>query len=325
MTPHEDEQASLDDELLSAIDTQEAEIEASTETAEIEVTEEVAEEESTVEITEEEVQESEPLQAPPRWSKAARDAFNSWAGVPGGEAYQQAMLEQYGETQTFATQKAQEASTFKKQAEDWNAIFEPFQQQMNLQGTDGPRFMRQLLGYYQQLNANPAATIQQLAQSYNLDLANIGQDQPYRSPTEVALEQRIEQLSRAFQGNQEHARQRELDRVNQQIESFANELDESGNLLHPHFQQVQESMTRLIQGGLSEDLPSAYEKACMLDSNIQTQAQAEAQRKSVARKAANANKARLAAKRPQGKHTGEAVQVQKLDDELLQHIKNQAA
>lgn len=319
MTPLNEEQESLDDVLESAIDNAETEA-----LEEAPVIEDVAEVEETVaeEVTE---TVTEPLQAPARWSKEAKDAFESWNGVEGGDRYQQAMLDQYGLTQTYTTQKEQEASQFRTQAEEWNSIFQPFEQQMNLQGTNGPTFMRQLLGYYQQLNNNPAATIQQLAQSYNLDLSTIGQDAPYQSPAEVAQAQRIEQLERAFQNNLKQSRDQEYSKIEQHIQSFANETDASGNPLHPHFEQLRESMTKLVQGGLATDLPSAYEIACKLDPNIQAQVSQSEVLKETARKAANAKKAQVASKRPTGNHSGKVKEVISLDDELIAAIDNQAA
>jgi len=321
MTPHEDEQVSLDDDLTSAL---EADTEETTETVAettTEITEETAEAVENAETVEEVL---EALQAPSRWSKEAKDAFDSFGGVDNGTAYQQAMLDQYGSTQAYTTQKEQEAAKYGKQAQDWNSIFEPFQNQMNLQGTDGPTFMRQLLGYYQSLNANPSAVIQQLAQNYNLDLATLGQDAPYQSPNEVALMQRVDQLDRAFRGNQEQVRSTELDRLSQQIQSFADETDASGNQLHPHFQTVQESMTKLISGGLAQDLPGAYDMACKLDSTVSAQTEAEKVQQDTARKAAKASKAKEAAQRTTGKHTGKDTKVESIDDELLAQIENAA-
>lgn len=283
-----DEQASLQDDIESAFDEQAG-----------------IEEAPDAELAPEEELPPEPAYEPPSmWSKEYRDVFNEWGQLERGREYQKAMLDLYGNTQAHVTQKEQEAARYRQQVDQWNSVFEPFQQQMNLRGVEPAAFTRQLLSYYQQLNQNPAATIQQLAQNYNLDLANLGAEAPYRSPAEVAHEQRLAQLERTIQNNLAQARQGEMQRLNQQIETFASETDASGEPLRPYFEQVKDTMTKLIRGGTASGLSDAYDMACKLSPELMAQAEARRVQNETARKAAEAKKAKTASIRATGKHTG---------------------
>lgn len=283
MSTLDEEQASLQDDIESAFDEQ-AGIEPVTETPEL---------------------PPEPAYEPPSmWSKEYKDVFNEWGQLERGRDYQKAMLDLYGQTQSHVTKKEQEAAQYRQQVEQWNQTFAPFQQQMNLRGVEPAAFTRQLLSYYQQLNENPAATIQQLAQNYNLDLANLGANAPYRSPAEVAHEQRLAQLERTLQQQLSQARQGEFQRLHQQIDTFASETSASGEPLRPHFEHVKDIMTKLIRGGNATGLQDAYDMACKLSPDVMAQANAQRVAAETARKAAEAKKAKSASSRATGKHTG---------------------
>jgi len=310
MTTDTDQQGTLQDDLESAYDAQSEE----TEIVETEIVEEVIEEPP-----------PDPLSAPHMWEEGAKAAFDAYGTVEGGRDYQQSILDQYNKTESYTGELKRESADFRKRAEDWDAIFSPFQNQMNLQGTNGPAFMRQLLGYYQQLNSNPAETIQGLAKQYNLDLANIGENAPYRSPGEIAQAQRIEQLERAQHNNMLQARQGVANDINQQIQSFANATDASGNLTHPEFQTVQPMMTQLIQGGAANDLDEAYQMACKLNPDIQAQAQAKKVADETAQKAQDAKKAKAAAKRASGTPTGSDDSSMTMKEQIEAEYDKQAA
>ena len=293
------EQVALQDDIESAYDDQQTE-ETTTETAPEETVEGVL----------------GPLEAPSMWSQEYKDTFNEWGGIEKGRDYQQSMIDLYGTTQAHVTKIEQESAQFRKSAEDWDSIFSPYQEQMNLQGTNGPAFMRQVLGYYQQLNANPAATLMQLAQNYNIDLSKINEEAPYQSPAEQQQAQRISMLERAYQNNLVQARNNSLDDINQQIDSFASKQDASGNPEHPHFQQVREVMTKLINGNAAANLTEAYDMACKLSPEVAAQASAEEIAQTTARKAAEAKKAKAASKRPTGQPSGKEKTSTNMKDDI---------
>lgn len=198
-----------------------------------------------------------------------------------------------------------------------------------MMGTDPHTFVRQLVGYYGQLQANPAQTILQLAQQFGVDLEQAIAERPYTDPATSALEQRLNQLEGARHREMVESRQQESNRIMQQIQTFAGETDASGNLTHPHFEQVQENMTRLINGGVASDLESAYKTACKLQEIPATQAkgddEAEKAKQEAARKAAQAKKEVQAAKRTVGKTTGKDDKPAKLRDDITAAYRSQAA
>jgi len=285
-TPEVEEQVSLQDDIATAYDEQ-------------------AEETEIVEAVPD--TPPEPAYEPPSmWSKEYKDVFNEWGQLERGREYQKAMLELYGNTQSYVTQREQEAARYRQQVEQWNSVIEPYKQQLDLRGMEPAAFVRQVMGYYQQLNQNPATTIRQLAQNYNLDLASLGADEPYRSPSEIANMQQTAMIQRQLQNVLQQQRQGEFQRLHQQIDTFASETDASGNPLRPYFEQVKDTMTKLIRGGTASGLNDAYDMACKLSPELMAQAEAQRAAAETARKAADAKKAKTASIRATGKHTGAA-------------------
>ena len=90
----------------------------------------------------------------------------------------------------------------------------------------------------------------------------------------------------------------------QQIQGFGTEKDGAGQLLHPHYETVRETMAQLLDAGLANDLDSAYEAALrhprhadIFDSMLKQRQEADAAEK--AKKAAElARSARRSAVSP---------------------------
>lgn len=317
MSTH-DEQASLEDTIDEAYDDSVEDGIDVEETAEPEIE---ASEDIDVEASAEEpeVIEEPPLEPHPMWKSQYRKLFEEMGGIQGGRNYQQGMLDLYGETHRYANEKAQEAARFQKMVEPWQQTFQPISQQLAMMGTDPVTFTRQLIGYYGQLQQNPAQAIMQLAKQFNVDLNEVTRDAPYVDPQVSALDQRFARLEEAHRREQMQARQRESDRIMQSIQTFASETDASGNPVHPHFDEVQETMTRVLNSGMASDLESAYKTACKLQDISVAQAassDAEKLRQDAARKAAKAKKEVQAAKRTVGKPSGKDGKPAHLRDDI---------
>jgi len=88
---------------------------------------------------------------------------------------------------------------------------------------------------------------------------------------------------------------------------------------------VQDLMTQLINGGVARDLDTAYEKACKLHPDIASQVEVKTNESDAARMAISAKKAKLAAKRPTGKHAGAVTRKTSIEEELGAAYDEQAA
>ena len=301
----QDDQASLDQDLAAAFDDAEG-VEATAEP--------VAEPEP----------ELEPLEPPHMWGKEYKDTFNEWGNLENGRAYQEAMTKLYGETQAHVTKKEQEAAAYRREVDQWNSMFQPYANEFRMRGITPHAVTNQMLGYYQALQSDPAQAIQRLAKEHGVDLEKMVQEQPYIPPEVAAMQKQLEQMQAAQQQREQYAAQAEQHQALQRIETFAKATDASGQPLRPHFDQVIDQMTGLIQafkyqhGSVPNDdqLQTIYENACKLDEDISAQVAAKAEAEEAARKSAEAKKAKSAAKRPQGKQTGHGGESKSLKDDL---------
>lgn len=287
----------LRDDLESAVENA---AEETTEVEELEAVEAVGE-------------ELEPIDPPHMWGKDYREMFTSWGELENGRKYQEAMSNLWKETQGHVTKKEQEAAQYRRQYEQFNGLFDPYRQEMQMRGINPVGLTNQLVGYYANLMQDPSAGIQRIAQEFGVDLNKLVAEQPY-VPDEVrALQSRIDAFERQQAAQTQQAQQAEAQEVMKRLETFANEQDASGNLKRPHLAAVEGEMVQLIWGWRAQNemrTPSAdtlqtlYERACRLNEDVSAEIAKEQGVKEAARKAQEANKAVSAAKRPKGKHTG---------------------
>jgi hypothetical protein len=97
------------------------------------------------------------------------------------------------------------------------------------------------------------------------------------------LRNTVQQL---VQGNQQAAEQQQLRVTRWGIDSFAEEKDERGNLVHPHFDAVLPQIIELFRANPKRDLREAYQTALWMSPDTR-QAQLEAAERQRQQKAAN--------------------------------------
>ena len=125
------------------------------------------------------------------------------------------------------------------------------------------------------LQENPTGAIQNLAQNYGINLEALSQpvemaQQP--DPRLNALQQQVQSLQGYLQQNEARAAQENQAGLYNEIESFAHEKDESGDLKHPHFAKLRETMGHLMQSGaVGQDMKKAYTYALRLDDDLYQQ------------------------------------------------------
>lgn len=164
---------------------------------------------------------------------------------------------------------SQGVSTYKAEAENarqLNEAIAPFMPSLQQNGIPPAQFITNLGNAHQRLTyGSPHEKVllgAQLIRDYRIDpqqlfavlsnpqAAQQLPQQPAFDPSMIdkTVEQKLEQ---AFT-------QREVQTAYQQ---FTTAKDEQGNLKYPHFQAVKETMAGLLQAGLAQDYPSAYEAA----------------------------------------------------------------
>lgn len=281
MNTEVEQEPTLQDQLRAAINQEDnpAEI-APEEAAAEEVIEDVVEE--VQDDIQDDVQEEE-LKAPDNWDAERKEAF---ANLPTKEA-KETYLNTVKSLERGYQGKFDELATVRKEHEAISALLQPFEAQLNAAGMDRIAGIRQLVGAQQLLTQNPAqgiaqlvqqfggqnanAIVQQIAQQYGVMPAAQEGEATYQDPDIQALNGKIDQLTGHIQQTETQAvAQRQADAQNQ-INLFKNATDDGGNLLHPHFEQVETMMGTLITGGFAPDMQSAYDQAVYANPELREQ------------------------------------------------------
>lgn len=260
------------------------------------------------------------LEAPAMWKQAHRDIFGRFAGDPDRRELLAAWQEQWKETEGAWTRKNQEFAEFRRNAEPLLQTVAPFTQYWAQQGLSPAQGVTQLMSYAQALESDPRGTLQQLAQMYGVDLAEMVAEQPYVDPQVAALQQQIAQLQQANQSREQSALQAQQNRIAQEIQAFQSAVDETGSPKAPHFERVFDTMLTLAQLGKARDVQSAYDMAVRLDPALQAEITQQQAAQQAAAQAAAAKKALEASKTVQGRSTASQEPVMTMREELLQGL-----
>ena len=195
----------------------------------------------------------EPLNAPEHWPAAERERF---AALP--RETQEWLLNRNKSFESDVGKRLQELSSQRKEVEEFNRLFEPYKQQMELSGRTPAQVVQQLLAAQRYLESSPADAIKWLAQSYNLNLNSIvePQTQEYVDPQIAALQREIQQLKQHTLSQQQAQQTTEQQRVTQLVTEFKDSRTPDGQLKYPHFEDLKGFMAPLVAQGKS--LEDAY-------------------------------------------------------------------
>lgn len=242
-----------------------------------------------------------PLEAPAMWGKPYKDAFAKFA--PEHRESAQAWLDQWKESQGYITRKEQEFADYRRNLDPIHSVLQPYEQYWAQQGMTTESGVRQLLSYAEALARDPVSMIPKLAQMYGVDLQQLVADQPYVPPEMIALQQQVQYLQQANLQQQHQQQQAFNARLSEEIRAFQTAADEQGNLKAPHFERVFDTMLALARGGAARNIQEAYERAVLLDSDLQAELSAERAKQEAATRAAQANKASGASRTVKSKST----------------------
>jgi hypothetical protein len=161
---------------------------------------------------------------------------------------------------------AKGVSTYKHEADsakELRAAIEPFMPDLQQHGIQPSQWISQLGNAHQMLaRGTPQQKLQmfsKLAQDYGVPLNAIGAPQEQQQPAQEMMQyvqpvyEQVNQLRGQFQAIQSFQQQQEQQRINQEITRFSADK--------PHFEQVKDTMARLLETGFAKDLQDAYERA----------------------------------------------------------------
>ena len=224
------------------------------------------------EIVEEtkETEEVPPLEAPQHWSAGDKQRFKGMKR----DAQEWALERDKSMTADY-TRKTQEIAQYRQALEPLNHVLAPIRPALQQSGISEAEYVARLMRADRMLQENPTGAIQNLAQNYGINLEALSQpvemaQQP--DPRLNALQQQVQSLQGYLQQNEARAAQENQAGLYDKIESFAHEKDESGDLKHPHFAKLRETMGHLMQSGaVGEDMKKAYTYALRLDDELYQQ------------------------------------------------------
>ena len=145
-----------------------------------------------------------------------------------------------------------------------------------------------------QIEEHPAKTLQAIAAIYGVkaEFPQIRNKQP--EPEVVA---RLCQLEHQYRDLTSYLQNQDKQRLVDLIRMFGRQTDQSGNLLHPYFDEVKQQVFALLNSGAAADIEQAYENALWLNPSTR----ARLVQKTINAQTAEAEKAKKAAFAPKGK------------------------
>jgi len=220
-------------------------------------------EDETDETVEDSEQELDTILAPEHWSAQDKEIFNDQP-----RDAQEWMLKRHKELEGDYTRKRQQESSQVRLAENVADALAPFEQEFSQAGLDHAGAVRKLASVHSGMKGSPIETLESLAQSYTgKTLAELAElESETADPGSRAIQQQLGELKSHLSRQEQAAQQRELERISGVIQSFKSEKDESGNLLYPHFDKVEQDIAKLMESGMVErgNLTEGYKQATRL-------------------------------------------------------------
>jgi hypothetical protein len=161
------------------------------------------------------------------------------------------------------------------------------------------------------IDKDPLAALKHIAKVTNIDLSTLidkpvqdEYDYDYRTPEEIKRDKELEDIKKELQNLKGQKSQDELSTIEQEVNSFADSLNEEGELKYPHFEKLQSEIFDIL--GLEKQrlgvpktaaerqqrLLKAYQKAIMLDDELVAERDAELLNRAKAKRATEIEKAK---------------------------------
>jgi len=206
----------------------------------------------------EEAPEPEPVAAPEYWSEESRQKFDA---LP--EEAKHLVLEQAKNSQADFTRKAQELAEHRKATAPLKGVLDQWGPYLQQRGaTPEQAFNALMQAEYVLRTGTPAQKRQALAQlQADYGISDEGAEDEYSDPELASLKGMIENLQSKVDQSQFAQTNAQLAAATQTVERFKAETDDKGQPTHPYFDDVEGTMTALIESGEAKDLQQAYDMA----------------------------------------------------------------
>lgn len=207
------------------------------------------------------------VEAPENWPDEDREMF---AKQP--QEVQKYLLNRHKAMEGDYTRKAQEIAEYRKEYEPVHEMFKPHLQQLRQQGLTPSALIAEWAQIAQQLQNNPAQTLQMLAKYHNVDLSQTDAQTEFQDPAVSELQQQLNSLQQSLTQREQSDFQARIDARNLEIQQFSEEKTEAGELAHPYFGDVMDEMAALAKTaqaeGRSPNLKDLYDKAVWMNTSV---------------------------------------------------------
>lgn len=238
------------------------------------------------------------LEPPSNWSEQDKATFK--AAPP---EVQEWALRRHNDMEAAFTKKTQEIADFRRGYEPVEQLFAPHIEELRAQGTTPAEVIQRWYQAEQFLTQNPVEGLQWLAQTFGVDLGQIGSPAEGVDPQVQALKQELSELRNAWTQREQMEVRTRQQAITSEIQTFASEVDGSGQPAHPHFDDVVQDMVLLAQAeraaGRTPVLKDLYEKAVWANPSTREKVLVS-QREAEAKKQAAEARAKAAAARKAG-------------------------
>ena len=252
----------------------------------------------------------EPLwkRPPASWKK---DYHEDWKAAP-------ARIQEYAWQRENEMKAGVEPLISKAQfADEMQAVINPYMNTIQGLGIDAPKAVKALMEADHALRySNPQEKRQyfaRLAQSYGVNLSDMGDQPQLVDPTIYALQNELNNVRGEVQGWKNAQEQQQNQALLGEINNFSQKAE--------YFEEARPVMIQLLQSGVAKDLDDAYQKAIRLDPNLfesvyaSKQAELDTAKRSAANKAAKS--ARAAAVSVKGSTPGTVTNTKAQDRRAL--------
>ena len=229
------------------------------------------EEEPVDESTDDEMEqetETSSLSAPDHWSRDDREMFSSL-----DEGAKKFLLRRHKDMEGDYTRKTQENADAIKIGRIIDESMDPaIKADLRRLGVDNESYLRQMMQWHHQSATDPAGFARQIVQQLRLDPAQVfqlTQDQNGEENTQTdPTAQRLAAVENHLAQDQQ-SRLEQLQREQQaRVDNFKDLKDESGNLVHPHFERVRKDMALIVRADPTTSLEDAYSMAVYKDPEL---------------------------------------------------------
>lgn len=262
-----------------------------------EIEDDTEEVDATEEVVEEPKEEEEFKLIPKEWSKKEKESFEQALEDPNLKTAAETFIGRYENLKKDYYKKATETAEMRKSVSEWDDVFdESAKGALQARGINETEYVKRLLNVERQLISNPVDTIKKLTQAYGVDIKQLVGDATEDDgvidydKTISEMKKELNALkSKESQTKNQAAAQNEAN-VAKQVKDFQFAVDETGELMYPHFKEVKDEMGILLQNGKAATLEEAYNmsptiKEMMLEQKqeLKTKADIEEEKRKVAR------------------------------------------